>query len=54
VLAFTIAGEIGDIHRFATPKKPCGYTGLCPTSTVCSPSNSPVPAVIAAIVCERL
>jgi transposase len=30
VLAFTIAGEIGDIHRFATPKKLCGYTGLCP------------------------
>src|SRR5215204_2430673 len=30
VLAFTIAAEIGDIHRFATPKKLCGYTGLCP------------------------
>ena len=30
VLAFTIAGEIGDIHRFASPKKLCGYTGLCP------------------------
>jgi len=30
VLAFTIAGEIGDIHRFASPKKLCGDTGLCP------------------------
>jgi transposase len=30
VLAFTIAAEIGDIHRFASPKKLCGYTGLCP------------------------
>jgi transposase len=30
VLAFTIAAEIGDISRFATPKKLCGYTGLCP------------------------
>ena len=30
VLAFTIGAEIGDIHRFATPKKLCGYTGLCP------------------------
>ena len=30
VLGFTIASEIGDITRFATPKKLCGYTGLCP------------------------
>ncbi len=30
VLAYTIASEIGDISRFATPKKLCGYTGLCP------------------------
>jgi transposase len=30
VLAFTIGAEIGDIHRFASPKKLCGYTGLCP------------------------
>ena len=30
MLAFTIASEIGDINRFATPKKLCGYTGLCP------------------------
>jgi transposase len=30
VLAFTIASEIGDINRFATPKRLCGYTGLCP------------------------
>ena len=30
VLAFTIAAEIGDITRFASPKKLCGYTGPCP------------------------
>jgi transposase len=30
VLAFTIAAEIGDIGRFASPKKLCGSTGLCP------------------------
>jgi transposase len=30
VLAYTIAAEIGDIHRFHSPKKLCGYTGLCP------------------------
>jgi transposase len=30
VLAFTIAGEIGQIERFASPEKLTGYTGLCP------------------------
>jgi transposase len=30
VLAYTIAAEIGDIGRFASPKKLCGYSGLCP------------------------
>jgi len=30
VLGYTIASEIGDISRFATPKKLTGYTGLCP------------------------
>ncbi len=30
VLAYTIAAEIGDIDRFATPRKLAGYTGLCP------------------------
>jgi transposase len=30
VLAFTIAAEIGDIARFASPDKLTGYTGLCP------------------------
>lgn len=30
VLGYTIASEIGDIHRFATPGKLAGYTGLCP------------------------
>jgi transposase len=28
--AFTVASEIGDINRFASPTKLCGYTGLCP------------------------
>jgi transposase len=30
VLAFTIAAEIGEIERFRSPEKLCGYTGLCP------------------------
>lgn len=30
VLAYTIAAEIGEIERFATPQKLVGYTGLCP------------------------
>jgi transposase len=30
VLAYTIASEIGDIHRFPSPRKLIGYTGLCP------------------------
>ncbi len=30
VLGFTIASEIGGISRFSSPKKLCGYTGLCP------------------------
>ena len=30
VLAYTIASEIGDIGRFASPKRLAGYTGLCP------------------------
>jgi transposase len=30
ILAYTIAAEIGDITRFESPKKLCGYSGLCP------------------------
>ena len=30
ILGHTIAAEIGDIHRFPTPTKLVGYTGLCP------------------------
>jgi transposase len=30
ILGYTIATEIGDIERFATPAKLVGYTGLCP------------------------
>src|SRR3954454_17066990 len=29
-LGYTIAAEIGDIHRFASPAKLAGYSGLCP------------------------
>jgi transposase len=28
--AYTVASEIGEIERFASPAKLCGYTGLCP------------------------
>src|SRR6478736_2274605 len=30
VLGYTMAAEIGDITRFASPAKLAGYTGLCP------------------------
>jgi len=30
ILGYTIAAEIGDIARFATPAKLAGYSGLCP------------------------
>lgn len=30
VLGYTIAAEIGDIARFASPAKLCGFSGLCP------------------------
>jgi transposase len=30
VLGYTIASEIGDVGRFASPSKLVGYTGLCP------------------------
>jgi len=30
ILGYTIAAEIGDIGRFASPAKLCGYSGLCP------------------------
>jgi transposase len=30
VLGYTIASELGDITRFASPRKLAGYTGLCP------------------------
>src|SRR5262249_22784353 len=30
VIAYTIAAELGDINRFATPGKLAGYSGLCP------------------------
>jgi transposase len=30
VLGYTIAAELGDIGRLASPKRLVGYTGLCP------------------------
>src|SRR5579862_1988305 len=30
ILGYTIASEIGEIGRFASPSKLAGYTGLCP------------------------
>jgi len=30
ITSFTVACEIGDINRFASPVKLSGYTGLCP------------------------
>lgn len=33
ILGYTIASEIGDITRFASPDKLIGYTGLCPRVT---------------------
>jgi transposase len=42
VLAYTLASEIGDIARFASPKKLTGYTGLCPL--VRQSGNRDVPA----------
>ncbi len=30
VLAYTIAAEIGGIHRYPSPAKLAGHTGLCP------------------------
>jgi transposase len=48
VLGYTIASEIGDIARFASPKKLCSYTGLCPASTnpatPTTAARSPTPA----------
>ncbi len=41
VLAFTIAAEIGEIERFASPAKLAGYTGLCPRVNQSGESGSP-------------
>jgi transposase len=44
VLAFTIAAEIGDITRFPSAKKLCGYTGLCPRVNQSGDKGPPRPA----------
>jgi transposase len=43
VLSYTIGAEIGDINRFASPKKLCGDTVPCPRA-----STNPAPPTIAA------
>ena len=55
--AFTVASEIGDIERFPSPAKLCGYTGLCPrviqsgsTDAARSPSTA---RAICAGACSR-
>ena len=40
---YTIASEIGDIARFASPAKLCGYTGLCPRVRQSGASRRPRP-----------
>ncbi len=53
VLGYTIASEIGDITRFASPAKLCGYTGLCPrvyqsgNATIVDPSPRTAPSTCA-------
>ena len=44
VLGYSIAAEIGDIDRFASPKKLCGYTGLCPRVYQTGGQGPPRPA----------
>jgi transposase len=43
VLAYTIAAEIGDIARFASPRKLAGYSGLCPRVYQSGESDRPGP-----------
>jgi transposase len=43
VLAFTIASEIGEIERFASPAKLAGYTGLCPRVNQSGDKDRPGP-----------
>jgi transposase len=44
VLGYTIAAEIGDIARFPSPKRLCGYTGLCPRVSQSAWPRPPRPA----------
>ncbi len=41
VLGHTIGAEIGDIERFASPKKLVGYTALCPRVIQSAPPGAP-------------
>ena len=41
--AFTVASEIGDIERFASPAKLCGYTGPVPAGDPVRRDRSPRP-----------
>jgi transposase len=44
ILGYTIAAEIGDISRFASPRKLVGYTGLCPRVELIRRTRPPRPA----------
>ena len=44
VLGYPIAAELGDIARFPSPKKLCGYSGLCPRVDQSSGPRSAWPA----------
>ena len=39
---FTVASEIGDIERSASPAKLCGYTGLCPSRAPPTAAAAPI------------
>jgi transposase len=45
VLAYTIAAEIGDVGRFASPAKLAGYSGLCPARLPVGRLRPPRPAL---------
>jgi transposase len=44
VLGYTIAAELGDVGRFPSPKRLCGYTGLCPRGLPVRQPRPPRPA----------
>jgi transposase len=53
VLGSTIAAEIGDIGRFASPKRLAGYTGLCPRAYQSGPADRRGPLAKTSPKCLR-